>query len=38
MESLIKYMPKYYKKVKEIVSLQEAIERTVNDEQFLKEI
>ena len=38
MESLIKYMPKYYKKVKEIVSLQETIERTVNDEQFLKEI
>lgn len=38
MEKLIKYMPKYYRKVEEIVNLQKAIEDTVDEEEFLKGI
>ena len=38
MEKLIKYMPKYYRKVEEIVNLQKAIEDVVDEEEFLKGI
>lgn len=38
MKKLIKYMPKYYRKVEEIVNLQKAIEDTVDEEEFLKGI